>query len=197
MYLLIESIWIIDGRVPLLLEHQQRLDESYKAMFLKNCPFLLINLLDIPSQNGEYKCRFLYNENDYFVEYISYHRSNIKKVSVVTIDESTNYHLKTIERSKLTEAFDKRNGCDEIVMIKENKITDGYYYNLVFEKEGKYFTSKTPLLNGVMRRKLLAENKITAINISLDDIAHYEKIHYINAMNPLGYQTVDLKDVVY
>jgi len=74
-------------------------------------------------------------------------------------------------------------------------VTDAYYYNLVFEKDGRYFTPMTPLLAGVQRARLLKSGKITPIEIAAAHICDYDSIHLINALTPMGRIVVELCEV--
>jgi 4-amino-4-deoxychorismate lyase len=48
---------------------------------------------------------------------------------------------------------------EEIIIVKNNCITDTSYTNLLFLKDEKWYTPSTYLLNGVMRQHLLKEKK--------------------------------------
>jgi 4-amino-4-deoxychorismate lyase len=156
---------------------------------------LLDEILPHINERGEYKCRFLYNAKNYAIELQKYDRRKIVSLKVIHTAAETNYDFKTIVRKKLDDLFALRDSCDEIIIVKNGLVTDAYYYNLVFEKQGKYYTPKQPLLKGVMRSALLQENCIIPMDIRVEDIYNFEKIHLINALNPLGYLEVGVRDI--
>jgi 4-amino-4-deoxychorismate lyase len=192
MFQLVESIWLKDGELPLIDFHQKRFEETCINLYgaCKHKP--IFNYLDDMPVSGEFKCRFLYNANEVKVEYHPYTRSIISKIKAVEISKNIVYDYKYIGRPYLDIAFAERDDADEIIMIKNGCVTDAYYYNIVFEKEGEFYTSSTPLFRGVMRSYLLSINFINEIIIKEEDIFKYESIHLINALNPLGYHKIEL-----
>ena len=63
-------------------------------------------------------------------------------------------------------------------------MTDGSYTNLVFYDGKDWYTSNTPLLQGVQREKLIRNNTIKEIVIKEKDIRGFVSIRMINAMIP-------------
>jgi len=108
-------------------------------------------------------------------------------------DNDIAYEYKWVDRPELDRLFSHKGEASEIIIIKDGKVTDGFYYNLVFEKEGKLFTSDTPLLQGTQRASLIQKGKITETTISEEDIFDFDKIHLINAMTLPGKLVVDIK----
>jgi 4-amino-4-deoxychorismate lyase len=166
--------------------------QHYKKPYIYS---LLDVILPYINERGEYKCRFLYNAKNYAIELQNYDRRKIVSLKVIYTSFETTYDFKTIVRKKLDNLFALRASCDEIIIVKNGLVTDAYYYNLVFEKQGKFYTPTQPLLKGVMRSALLQENRIIPMDISVDDISNFEKIHLINALNPLGYLEVGVRDI--
>ena len=100
----------------------------------------------------------------------------------LVIDNELDYHFKSADRTQF-QKLKTDSGADEIIIIKENQITDTSYSNLLFLKDKTWFTPKTYLLNGVMRQSLLASKKIKEMEITIDNIKEYSHFQLINALN--------------
>lgn len=105
------------------------------------------------------------------------------RVSVVRAD--VDYAYKSADRAGLN-ALLRTAGTDDIIIVKDGLVTDSAIANLVFESPQGLFTPRVPLLEGVQRAHLLQQNVIMPIDIRVDDLRRYEKVHFINAMVPLG-----------
>ena len=81
--------------------------------------------------------------------------------------------------------FDQRGSYDEIIIIKNGKVTDCSIGNLIFRQGKKWYTPDSPLLLGTQREKLLREGKIQETTIFQEDIINFDEIKIINAMNTL------------
>jgi 4-amino-4-deoxychorismate lyase len=195
MYQLVESIWIKDRVAFNLNYHQARMDETIRVLYGKENKFNLSKLIDTDDIEGEQKLRFLYNSEEFKIEVKPYERKTIKKVQVV-FDNKIKYTFKFLERKELDYLYSMREDADEIIIFRENILTDAYYYNVVLEKNGRYYTPQRPLLNGVMRSKLIDEGILIQKNISINKIFDFEKLHLINALNPLGLVSINVKEVM-
>jgi len=56
------------------------------------------------------------------------------------------------------------------------------YSNVVFRKNGEFFTPHTYLLNGTKRQRLLRESIIKEAAITVDNLHEFEHVYLINAM---------------
>ena len=93
--------------------------------------------------------------------------------------------MKYTDRSLINTLFAQRGACDEIIIIKNGKVTDCSIGNLIFRQGKKWYTPDTPLLLGTQREKLLQEGKIQECTIFQEDIVNFDEIKIINAMNSL------------
>lgn len=189
MSLLVESIRILNGKIRLMDFHNARANASRKILFGTNDHLNLYKHLRnsaIP-QNGEIKCRILYGEKIEEISFQPYVRKEIKHIQIMAGGQ-INYRHKWAERPLLDELFYKKStDMQEICILDEqDRITDGYYYNFVFERDGQLFTPQTYLLPGVMRASLIAKGWLTEVPIHINDVGKFEFIHLINAMNPPG-----------
>ena len=193
MSLLVESIRIEEGRPHLLDYHNKRLNHSRATLFGSTD---YIDLHDyIPTdlhENNLMKWRVLYDEAIIHHEVLPYHRKPFLKLKIV---DSGNicYDHKYLERSKLDRLYTQKDIADEIIMINsQGLVTDAYYYSLVFEKNELFYTPCSYLLPSIMRCFLLDSNLLEVRTINAQDIFFYDRIHLINALNPLGSQSLEI-----
>jgi len=200
MCLLVESIRIEEGKPQLLDHHNRRLNSSRAILF---GAFDKIDLNDhmpdnIPN-NQVLKWRVVYGKDVVSSETAVYQPKIIDKLKLVD-SGITLYDHKYLERIELNKLYDKKGDADEIIMINaQGEITDAYYFSLVFEKNSQYFTPQSFMLPSVMRSYLLDEKIILQRQITIHDLYDYERIHLINALNPLGcqYLNINTETIIY
>ena len=197
----LESIRIYKNKPCLIKYHNLRLNNTIKHHFGNNTPYINISdylSTDELNPNLEYKCRVIYSTSVISVEYEKYNRKIIKTIKAVFANKPIDYSYKKVLRPELDKLFEQRGNADEIMII-DNKgfITDAYYYNYVFEKESKFYTPETNLLPGVMRSSLIDKNKILLKNFHSTEIKSFERIHLINALNPLGKIKIHTENIVF
>jgi 4-amino-4-deoxychorismate lyase len=197
MSLLVETLYVKAGKIRNLSFHQSRYRRSCKKLFGKNPDTSLKKLLTpkLPQDDVLYKCRVLYNEKVKEITFIPYTYPEIKRLAIVRSDD-VEYSFKWADRPSLDELFRQRGEADEIIIVRKGWVTDAYYYNIVFEKNGEYFTPKNPLLKGIQRAVLIRQKKIIPVMISVENIYDYEKIHLINAMTELGQMVVNIRQIL-
>lgn len=183
MFRFIESIKVEDQKIFLTELHQKRMNETF-SHFGKECKIdiqsLFLNLEH--DEDGLYKFRIEYDlENNLKTQIVPYAISEHDDFELV-IDNEVDYTFKSADRTQF-QKLKNDSGADEIIIIKNNQITDTSYSNLLFLKDKTWFTPKTYLLNGVMRQSLLASKKIKETEITLHNIKEFSHFQLINAMN--------------
>ncbi len=186
MLQLIETICWEKGafqRIPL---HEERMNRSRLHFFNRTDKISLIQLLTVPEnlKNTILKCRVTYSEEIEEVEYVIYKLKPIRSLKLV-IDDSIEYDYKFKNRDKLNNQLKMRGNSDEILIIKNGLVTDTSFTNIVFLKEGKWYTPEYPLLCGTRREYYIQMNLIKPISITLDDLCLFEGARLINAMMSL------------
>lgn len=182
MFLFIETIRIENGTIPMLWEHQQRINRTLAHIGLRH-PFILKDLLVVPeeAQTGIYKCRIIYDKNG--VLDIQFHTYSIKKIatlSLVDIGERT-YAFKYEDRTWINDLLEQAK-TDEIIMCQNDHITDSSYANLAFFNGTSWVTPKNPLLHGARRQQLLENKVLGEVDITIKDLKKYSHLKCINAM---------------
>lgn len=82
----------------------------------------------------------------------------------------------------MNQLYEKRGNCDDVLIIKNGYITDSSFCNIIFFDGYKWFTSKTPLLKGTCRDRLIAEGVVSEVEIKTEHLADYSMFMLINAM---------------
>jgi 4-amino-4-deoxychorismate lyase len=197
MSLLVESIKIYNGRIYNIALHEARANQARAALWGINQKIDLRKHIIIPDtcKTGLVKCRVSYDTSIREITFVPYSVRQIKTLKIIETDEDLHYSYKWADRPQLDRLYGLRDDCDEIIIVQHGLVTDAYYYNLVFEKDGRYITPMTPLLAGVQRAHLLKIGKITPIEIGVSQIDEYNRIHLINALTPMGEIVVERSDV--
>ncbi len=186
MPLLLETIKIENGKVFNLAYHQKRFDKTREALFTDTTQIDLSSLIEAPSDRL-YRCRILYEKKINSIEYIPYKEKSFQKLKVVSSDIS--YAYKYANRDTFNTLLEKYPQYDEIIIEKEGYITDTSIANLAFYNGTKWFTPKTPLLEGTMRAKLLNEGFLHTRDIKSSEISKYTHVALMNAM--IGFKIIN------
>ncbi|HCW06235.1 MAG TPA: chorismate-binding protein [Cytophagales bacterium] len=193
----IESIRLENGAFGNLDYHQSRVDfalrKFYPAHELLNLKSILSSI-PMPSI-GLHKVRLVYDHEIQSVQISYYSPREIKSLRLIQAD-SISYHHKFEDRNELQELYELRNTCDEIIIVKENKITDASFANLVFKKDNQWLTPSSYLLNGTMRQQLLFQKIIFERDIYVNDLPHFEKVKLINSMLQFDAPEIDVSAIV-
>ena len=89
---------------------------------------------------------------------------------------STNYDLKEDFGASTIARF------PDVLIVRNNLLTDTSIANVALEKEGVWYTPRTPLLKGTKRALLLEQGVLTECDIPSDEISSYSHIALFNAM---------------
>ena len=179
----IESIKIEDQKAFLMELHQKRVNDTF-AHFGKEGSIDLAKIFKSleHDEDGFYKLRIVYDLNRNFKhQMIPYAIPEIDNFQLVE-NNSYDYSFKFEERKEF-EIMKAKAKTEEIIIVKNNHITDTSYTNLLFLKGKDWFTPTTFLLNGVMRQHLLKEKKIKETEITLQNIREFSHFQLINSMN--------------
>ena len=179
----IESIKIEDQKIFLLDLHQKRVNETF-ANFGKDSSIdlgtLYKNLLH--DEDGLFKLKITYDlDKNFRTQLIPYAISEIDDFQLVE-NNSFDYSFKFEDRKEFDRMKSKAK-AEEIIIVKNNHITDTSFSNILFKKGKEWFTPSTFLLNGVQRQHLLKNKKIKETEITLQNIKQYSHFQLINSMN--------------
>lgn len=178
----IETIKVVDGKFLNLSYHMDRMNRTMISFF-NTTMFVELWIGDIPQELrvGLVKCRIVYSYRSVQVEYERYNFREIKSLKLVT-DNTIDYSFKYKDRTAINSLYAIKEGCDDILIIKDGFITDTSFANVVFENESGLYTPSTYLLAGTKRNQLLKEGVIKEAEIQEENIRDYSKLYLINAM---------------
>lgn len=178
----LESICAVNGKILNLNYHQERVNRTFKE-FYKNSNTLNLEKVfkDFKVPNEKTKIRVVYSDNYHTFTFDKYKEREIKKVKVVR-DDNIDYSYKSANRDKINKHLANNKDFDDIIILKNNLVTDTSYSNLLFFDGNNWVTPKTPLLKGTKRENLLNKKVIKEKNIAKEDINSYLFFMTINAM---------------
>jgi len=184
---LIETVKICNGKVFNIDYHNQRLNNSRKTLFGRDDKIDLLQHIHVTDLmvDGLYKCRILYSEVIESVELIPYAKRHLKTLKIVHSDE-VRYDHKFEDRRQIDELFSHRDNCDDILIIKDHRLTDTSIGNIALFDGKMWFTPEIPLLKGTKRQMLIDEKKIISKGIRVADLKNYLKLCVFNAMIEFG-----------
>jgi 4-amino-4-deoxychorismate lyase len=187
MSLLFESIRLQDGKLHNLEYHSFRMNQSRKTLFNRYDQIELSPMIDIPDdcRQGIYKCRVTYGLQIESVTFEPYFMRSVQNLRLVE-DNTITYDHKFTDRIRLNSLFAKREGYDDILIIKNDFITDSSFSNIIFFDGIKWITPSTPLLRGTMRNYLIQSKILSEKDIKINELKHFRKARLINAMLPFN-----------
>jgi len=183
MYPLFETIRIVD-RVPQHLEwHQSRMEDSFLRYFSRAGAPSLSAVLQVPEEYGSgiVKCRFLYGRTSWTTEFSMYTPRKIETLRLVTGDH-LEYSMKYTDRFSLEELLKQKGTCDDVLIVRNGRITDTSYTNIALFNGERWVTPLYPLLAGTCRGRLIHEGVLTEADIKADDLGYCRSFKLINAM---------------
>jgi 4-amino-4-deoxychorismate lyase len=143
-----------------------------------------INLQDYiyPPSSKLLKCKVIYNDEGIVdVQYTEYKKREIKTFKIIR-DDTIAYSKKSTNRSYINSIFERRDNCDEVIIVKNGIVQDTSIANIAILFEGTWITSKSCLLRGTTRDRYLNDNFLIEKDISLEMLRNAKKIALMNAM---------------
>ncbi len=187
---LIETVKLYNGVFFNVEYHMCRMNKTRHDLYgLENVVNLwsFLQNSDFPAK-GLFKSRILYSREIEGIEFVKYKKKKIGRIKIINNDE-IEYKYKFNNRNSLDELFKLRGTCDDILIIKDDLVTDTSFCNIIFSGKAGLFTPATPLLRGTKRQKLLDSKTIKEKRIRREDIKKFKEVYLINAM-------LDIKDIV-
>lgn len=192
----LETIRAVNGEIFNISYHQKRYESVLKKFNIKDVQNL--NELLNPPSTGTYRCRLVYDlSKEPHTVSVTYHIYKKREVETLKLiyDDSIEYSLKSVCRDKLDELYGLRDGCDDILIVKNSLITDTTIANIAFFDSKRWVTPKSPLLMGTTRERLLSEGKIFEDTIYVYDLKNFSKAALMNAMIDFDIITKNIKEI--
>jgi 4-amino-4-deoxychorismate lyase len=183
MCLLLESIRVQDGALVNVRLHNDRMNRSRRALFSSGGMLDLGERIVVPEEfrAGIVKCRVLYREAIERVEFAFYRRRVVRSLQLVRGD-TVEYAHKYEDKSALHALLARRGECDDILIVKNGRITDTSFSNIALFDGTHWVTPDAPLLEGTMRAGLIAAGRLVPVEIRVEDLGSYREAHCINCM---------------
>ncbi len=184
MSLLVETIKILDGEIFNIDYHSSRFNKTRKELFNKGPVVDLSTKIIIPAYagNGLFKCRIEYDDH---IRKIDFHPYKIKRIRTLKLVEAgdLDYSYKFINRSGINTLLEQKNGCDDILMVKDGIITDTSYANIIVRGNDRiWYTPSGFLLRGTKREYLLNRGLIREKIITPASLKRFRELRLINSM---------------
>lgn len=143
-----------------------------------------LNLQDYiyPHSNELLRCKVVYDESSILsVDFFPYKKREINTFKIIEVDE-LEYSKKYFDRTELEQLFDKRESCDEIIIIINGLVTDTSIANIAIFDGDNWITPKKPLLVGTTRARLLKNAELIEKDITFEMLLNSKKLALMNAM---------------
>ena len=163
--------------------HEARMNATRVHFASHAAPISLQKWLDdAPLSDERIKARVVYDVDGVCeTTFLTYKRREIQWLRMVE-DNDICYTFKSTDRHELDRLLALRDGCDEVLIVKNGLITDTSFTNVAFFDGHKWFTPAQPLLNGTMRQWLLQRGRLTEAQITPASLASFQRIMLFNAM---------------
>jgi 4-amino-4-deoxychorismate lyase len=195
MCLFIETIKLYNSNYLNLEYHQKRVNETQKKFFGGYYINLESILPDPSNYNGVFKCRIVYGRE---IENISINKYSVRSINSLKLifSNEIDYGYKFSNR-EIFDNFKKfYKSFEEILIIKNNLVTDTSYSNIALYKNGIWYTPDSYLLNGTKRQFYLNKGILKEAEITVEKIFIYEKFSLINSMLDLDEVCVDVNNII-
>lgn len=195
----IETIKILDGIPQHIYYHNERFNRTRKDFFGISAGPDLGNILQeqkLQNKSGKLKATIEYDKKIQEIRIQNYLPKEIKNLRLIN-GKDLEYSYKFANRSALNELLNQRGDFDEIIIYRNDYITDSSFANLAFYDGNKWFTPLHPLLKGTCRQRLIEEKRIFEIPVKTEDLRNYQTCCLINAMLDLGELCVDADNISY
>lgn len=181
--LLLETIRLENGCLPHLAYHQKRLTESRAFHFGELPPLDLDKLLRIPddAKNGLFKVRVVYGKEVEKIEILPYTIRPVRSLQLMPAGDLF-YRFKYADRQALLSLFQQRDFGDDVLLIRDDLLTDTSYANVALFDGTKWWTPARPLLSGTARARYLDAGLLHPADIHYRDLKKFRQLKLINAM---------------
>ena len=183
MYPLFETLQVKNGVILNQEWHEARYYHAYQKFYDITSSSNLIQDIQIPLeyQRGIVKLKIAYNQKEQIINFQHYPNTPINTLKIV-YDNTIDYSLKYSDRNHLNRLVSQKEDCDNILIVKNNRITDTSFTNIIFYNGNKWFTPSHPLLKGTCRANLLNQQLIYETEIQLKDLSTFKGFQLINAL---------------
>jgi len=178
-----ETIKIVDGIIQNPLYHQKRIDDTLNHFYNAKVFNSIDELITVPHEfsNGLVKCRLSYDISENKLAFEKYETRKVNSLKLIFCD-NIDYKFKYSDRTLINELLLQKEDCDDILIVKNGKLTDTSFSNIILFDRKKWITPDSPLLNGTCRQRMLKEGRIGEAQVFARNLKDFQKLILINAM---------------
>ena len=189
MFLFFETIKIKNSKIYNLKYHNHRVNRTISEVFSKKSNLNLKEYIKLPKDETLYKCKLTYSTK---IENITLEPYKMKRFkNFICIESDIQYPYKSVNREEFEKLTELNKEYDEIIIIKDNLLTDTTIANIALYNGLKWFTPKTPLLEGTLRASLIEQKLLKTKDLDKKALKSCVKIAIMNAI--IGFY--ELKDI--
>lgn len=193
----LETIAVSEGHYLNLPYHNKRYNATLLRFFNSIPEHSLADLLPSPPKSNELmRCRVTYNLDQFKVEFLPYVTKEINTLQCIN-DNNFTYDYKYNDRTQLNLLLSQRGLSDEILIIKNNLVTDLSIANIIFQTGNRIVTPNQPLLLGTSLLRMIDEGIVYPVQIGQSDLKYLEGWQPINAMRPFNKSNWRSMDTIY
>ncbi len=182
-----ETIKCEDYKVYNLTYHQQRIARTIGQN-------IALNEYIYPPNANLLKCKVIYDENGIIdILYDLYTQKFIQKFKLI-YDNSIIYNQKTLNRTNIHNLYLQKESADEIIIIKNNLVTDTSIANIAILYQNQWITPKYPLLEGTTKARYIQNDLLKPANITVKMLLNSTKIALLNSM--IDFYIIDNYDII-
>ncbi len=182
MSLFFETIRIENGIPQHLHYHNLRLNRTIRENF-SLCPsYDLRDFLEFPPEAGKgtFRCKICYNTEIREITFTPYQRRSYRMLRLIEAD--IDYRYKSCDRNALEKLYERRGECDDVLIVKNGLLSDTTIANIALFDGLRWYTPKSPLLEGTTRARLLEKGILHTADLRAEDLHKYTKFALMNAM---------------
>lgn len=182
----IETMCVEQGKIINLDYHLERIKNTRKDFWNteKTVPIDQLSAL-AATQDSRAKLRFTYDkENIYDLSCTPYSTRKIERLKLLASND-IEYNYKSVDRSALNLLKAQTEPTNEIIIVKQNRLTDTSYTNIALFDGSQWVTPSTPLLKGTRRAQLLDTGRLIECEVLATDLKSFQSISLINAIMDL------------
>ncbi|MBQ8052120.1 MAG: aminodeoxychorismate synthase component I [Bacteroidaceae bacterium] len=194
--LFLETIRAEAGRYHNLDLHDLRLNDTARRHFTDWEPLRLRALLPPPpSGEGRTRVRVIYGQGGIREVTTSPYQPRILRRLHLRPADHIDYAHKYLDRRALDHLRQSLPPDEDILLVRDGLLTDASFANVALWDGHEWHTPARPLLEGTMRRRLIADGRLRPLDITPAMLPRYRRIALINAMLDLGDLTLAVCDI--
>jgi len=175
----LETIKALDGEVYNISYHQKRYESVLRSLGSSNYKDLIEYIH--PPSTGLYRCRLVYTIDTIEVSYHPYTKKEVHSLKILH-DDNIVYSKKSTNRKDIDTLYEKKENCDDILIVKNALVSDTSIANIALYKEGIWYTPALVLLEGTTRQRYIDKGVLIPKDIDVDTLKEYTKVALLNAM---------------